>query len=53
MIRKYADDVLILAGCVCLVYGIWQFSPAAAWIVGGLALVAFGAIYGKVKADAH
>lgn len=48
---RFLDDALILVGCGCLIYGIWQFSPAAAWIAAGVALVGFGALLGKTQAD--
>lgn len=44
--RKYFDDLLILLGCGCIVYGAYLVNPVAAWIVGGLILVALGILAG-------
>jgi len=47
--RKYLgalSDLLILGGSGCLVYGVWQISYAAAWIVGGIILAMIGILAG-------
>jgi len=43
------DDLFLAAGCGCVVYGVALLSPAAAWIVGGVMLIGFGVLIGKVK----
>lgn len=41
--RKPADplDLLHLAGIVAIIVGVWKMNHAAAWIVGGLAVVCY------------
>lgn len=36
---KYLDDILLLAGGGCVVYGLSMWSIPLAWIVGGLMLI--------------
>jgi hypothetical protein len=36
-------DGLLVLGCSAVVYGAWQYSPPAAWIIGGL-LAIVGAV---------
>ena len=43
------DDALFLAGCSAIVYGVSMFSIPAAWICGGMVLVAVGVMVGKTK----
>ncbi len=45
-IRELVSDFLIVAGCGALVYGVYQVSIAAAWIVGGIALAVIGFAFG-------
>lgn len=49
-LEKYIDDLLLVAGCVCILVGLAQWSPAATWIAGGVMLIIFGVMIGKVKA---
>ena len=49
MLRKYIDDLLLLAGCVCILYGLSQWSIIVTWIVAGLMLIGLAALIGKVK----
>lgn len=39
---KILPDLLVVAGAGALLYGIQAIYPPAAWIVGGLALLALG-----------
>jgi hypothetical protein len=34
-------------------YGLWQFQPILAWLIGGLMLIAFGVLLGREKAKAN
>lgn len=43
------SDLLLLGGLVAVVYGFALLSPAAAWIVGGLAAMVVGAVLGVIK----
>jgi hypothetical protein len=38
--RAVAIEALGLAGAAAALYGVWQFSPPLAWIVGGAAAIA-------------
>ncbi len=44
--RELAQDAPILAGAGAVVYGCAQFSTGAAWIVGGVMAIGFGALLG-------
>lgn len=46
------DDVCLLAGCACIVIGVAMLSVPAAWIVGGVELIAFGLLIGRKMAHA-
>lgn len=50
---QYGDDVLILVGCVCLLYGLAQINTIFAWLAGGLMLIVFGVLLGKAKSNAN
>ena len=43
---KYLDDVLLVGGLAALVYGVGMLSIPAAWIMGGLGLMALGVLAG-------
>lgn len=44
---RFIDDILVVAGCGCVLYGMAQFSPILAWIVGGIMLIGAGLAIGK------
>jgi hypothetical protein len=48
---RYLDDILLLAGCGCILYGLSLWNIVITWIVAGLMLVGFGVLIGKVRAD--
>jgi hypothetical protein len=48
-LRNYLDDLLMLAGCGCVLVGLALWSPIATWIAAGLMLIGFGVLIGKVK----
>jgi hypothetical protein len=47
---KYLDDVLLVLGCACMLIGVSKISIVATWIIGGVMLIVFGVLIGKVKA---
>ena len=47
---RYVDDILLIAGCACILVGLAQWSIPMTWMVGGGMLVSFGVLVGKVKA---
>lgn len=49
--RNFMDDVLVLAGCGCILYGLSLLSVVAMWIVAGVMLIVGGLLIGKVKAN--
>ena len=49
-LNRYIDDVLLLAGCGCVLYGLSLWNVVVTWITGGLMLIAFGILIGKAKA---
>ncbi len=50
LLRDYLTDILLMAGCGCILYGLAQWSPVITWIVGGGMLIGMGFMIGKVKA---
>lgn len=47
---RFFDDFLLLAGCICILYGVWMLNPIVFWLVAGAMLIGFGVLVGKVKA---
>jgi hypothetical protein len=45
------DDLLLLSGCVCVLVGVTEFSPALAWIIGGLMMMGFAYLVAKKNAS--
>ncbi len=43
------DDVLLLAGCGCILSGLAQWNAILTWIVAGMMLIIFGILVGKAK----
>ena len=48
---KYLGDLLLLAGCACIVFAAYLLSVILAWFVGGVALIALGYMWEKAKAS--
>lgn len=49
-LRNYLDDLLLLAGCGCMLYGLSLWNTAITWIAAGLMLIGFGLLVGKARA---
>lgn len=47
---KYLDDILLIAGCFCILFGIAQWSIPITWMIGGGMLIGFAVLAGKVGA---
>lgn len=47
-ILKFLDDILLFTGCICILYGLSLWSVIVTWIVGGLMLIAWSVLIGKV-----
>jgi len=43
---KFLDDILILSGCILVVYGVSLIYIPAAWIAAGVLFIGFGVIFG-------
>lgn len=50
-LARNIDDILLLAGCVCILAGISMWSAIATWIAAGVMLIAFGVMIAKEKAN--
>jgi len=46
---KYLDDLLLVLGCGCILYGLSLWNGVITWVVGGLMLAGIGVMVGKVK----
>lgn len=51
-LANYLEDILLIAGCLCVLYGLSLLNAAVTWIVAGLMLAGFGVLVGKAKANA-
>ncbi len=47
---NYFDDILLLAGCGCILYGLSMWNATVTWIAGGVMLVGLAYLVGRVKA---
>ena len=43
------DDILLLAGCGCVLYGLSLWNVMITWIVGGLMLIGLAYLVGRAK----
>lgn len=50
---RYLDDILLLAGCGCVLYGLSLWSAIATWITGGLMLIGLAVLIGIGKAKSN
>jgi len=48
-INKFLDDLLLVAGCICILVGLAQWNLVVTWVVAGLMLIGWGVLIGKVK----
>jgi hypothetical protein len=48
-IRNYLDDLLLLAGCGSILYGLSMWNLVITWTVAGIMLISLGVMIGKVK----
>lgn len=47
-IARYQDDILLVAGCIAILIGLMQWNVIVTWIVGGMMLIGWGLLIGKV-----
>jgi hypothetical protein len=43
---RYLDDILVLSGCIAILYGVYLLNPLAVWFVGGGMLITTGVMVG-------
>lgn len=48
---RYTDDMLLVTGCLCILYGLSIWSEIATWLAAGGMLIGFGVMVGKAKAN--
>ncbi len=47
--NKFFDDLLMVGGCSCVLVGLSKWNVTVTWIIGGLMLIGFGLLVGKVR----
>jgi hypothetical protein len=47
---KVIDDILMVAGCGCILYGLSLWNVAVMWVCAGIMLIGWGVLIGKMKA---
>lgn len=48
-ISRFLDDILLFTGCIAILVGLAQWNLVITWVVGGLMLIGWGVLIGKVK----
>lgn len=51
LFERYFDDLLLVFGCICILRGLSKWNIPVTWVVGGLMLIGFGVLIGKLKAE--
>jgi hypothetical protein len=49
-LSRIIDDLLLLAGCACILRGLALWNPVVTWIAAGTMLIGFAYLIGKAKA---
>jgi hypothetical protein len=47
LIREIVSDLVLLVGAASVTWGVWQWSPPAAHVVAGLAVIGLGYLIGR------
>jgi len=47
---RFLDDLLLVLGCACILWGLSLWSAILTWIAAGIMLIAFGVLIAKAKA---
>jgi hypothetical protein len=50
-LARFLDDILILAGCACILYGLSLWNVVVTWIVAGLILIGLAYLIGKARSN--
>lgn len=48
-LQGYLDDLLLLVGCGCILFGLSLWNAAITWVVAGGMLIVFGLMVGKAR----
>ena len=48
-LQDYLDDLLLLAGCGCILFGLSRWNSAITWLAAGAMLICFGVMVGKAR----
>lgn len=53
-LARWLDDLLFIAGCLCILYGLSLWNMIITWLVAGVMLIVFGVMIGVMigKAEA-
>lgn len=49
LILAVIDDLLLLAGCICILYGLSLWNVVVTWIVAGLMLIVIAVLIGRAR----
>lgn len=52
LLKLLLDDILLLAGCGCILYGLSLWSVVITWIAAGLMLIGLAVLVGMRKRNA-
>jgi len=47
----FLDDILLVLGCVCILYGLSLWNIIITWIAAGLILIGLAVLIGRAKAQ--
>jgi hypothetical protein len=48
-LERWDEELLLLAGCGCILYGLSIWSPVITWIIAGIMLGCFAVLIGKMR----
>lgn len=48
---RYVDDLLLVLGCILILFGLAQWNGIVTWIAAGGMLIVFGVLIAKAKAQ--
>jgi len=51
LLGKFLDDILMLAGCACIIYGLSLWNLVVTWIVAGMILIGLAYLVGKARVN--
>ena len=51
LLRRYGDDALFVAGCLCILRGLAMWSEMVTWIAAGVMLIVLAVMIGARHAN--